>query len=103
MHGQLPPAAPEQNTDQERYRDCMQGRFLSPMSQAFKGRIWSPTPFDSASDGPSGFLDRLSSRFNGLLGLLERVWGIDTFADHLSSPRQRRRSTPGTDNRSQPP
>jgi hypothetical protein len=99
-HGQLPAAAPEQNTDQERYRDCMQGRFLSPTSQAIKGRTWSRIPFDSASDGPSGFLDRLSSRLNGLLSLFELVWAIDTFADHLSSPRQCGKPTPGTHNRS---
>jgi len=102
MHGQLPLAAPEQNTDQERYHDCMQGRFLSPPSQAIKGRTWSPIPFDSASDGPSGFLDRLSSRLNGLLSLVELVWAIDTFADHPSSPRQCGKSTPGTHNRSRP-
>jgi hypothetical protein len=95
MHVQLPLAAPEQNTDQERYHDCMQGRFLSPTSQAIKRRTWSLTPFDSASDGPSGCLDRLSSRFNGLLGLVELVCAIDTFPGHLSSPRQCGRSTPG--------
>jgi len=87
-HGQLPAAAPEQNTDQERYHNRMQGRFLSPTSHAIKGRTWSPIPFDSDSDGPSGFLDRLSSRLNGLFSLVELVWAIDTFASHLSSPRQ---------------
>jgi hypothetical protein len=53
-----------------------------------------PAGFDGVGDGLSGFLDRLSSRLNGLLGLVELVWAIDTFADHLGSPWQLRRPTP---------
>src|SRR3954454_24472682 len=80
----------------------MQGCFLSPTRQAVERRTWVPACFDGVGDGLSGFLDRLGSRLNGLLGLVELVWAIDIFADHLSSPRQRR-STPGTENRSQTP
>jgi hypothetical protein len=55
--------------------------------------------FDSIGYGLSGFLDRLSSRLNGVLGLVELAWAISilqrfTFADHLSSPWQRGRLTP---------
>ena len=97
--------APQENTDQERYSDRMEGRFSSPASQTVQRRARFSTCFDSICDGLSGVLDRLSNRLNGLLGLFELGWAIDilqglTFADHLSSPRQRGRSTPEPDNRS---
>jgi hypothetical protein len=97
--------APEQNTDQESNSDRVQRRFSSPASQAVQRRTRLSACFDSIGYGLSGFLDRLSSRLNGLLGLVELAWAIGilqrlTFADHLSSPLQRGRSTPGTDNRS---
>src|SRR5437868_10527054 len=76
-NGYVPAVAPEQNTDQERDSDCVQGRFLSPTSQAVKRRTWLPVCFDGVSYRLSGFLDRLSSRLNGLLGLVELVWTID--------------------------
>jgi hypothetical protein len=61
--------------------------------------------FDSIGDGLSGYLDRLSSRLNGLFGLVELAWAIGilqrlTFAGHLSSPRQRAKLTPRIANRS---
>jgi hypothetical protein len=47
-----------------------------------------PACFDSVGDGLSGFLDRVSSRLNGLLGLVELAWSFGilqrlTFPDHL--------------------
>jgi hypothetical protein len=56
------------------------------MSQAVQGR-WLPAGFDGVGYRLSGFLDRLNSCLNGLLGLIELAWTIDTFADHLGSPR----------------
>jgi hypothetical protein len=94
-----PAAVSKQYTDQERYSDRVQGRFSGPASQAVKRRTRLPACFDSIGYGLSGFLDRLSSRLNGVLGLVELVWAISilqrfTFADHLSSPWQRGRLTP---------
>jgi hypothetical protein len=80
-------AAPKQNTDQKRNRNCVQGCFLSPTSQAVERRTWLPACFNGVGNRLSGFLDRLRSRLNGLRGLLEFVWIFDTFADHLNSPR----------------
>src|SRR5438045_7065305 len=53
------------------------------MSQAVQRRTWLPACFDSVGYRLSGFLDRLSSCLNGLLGLIEFAWAIDAFADHL--------------------
>jgi hypothetical protein len=99
-------SAPEQNADQESNGDRVQGRFSSPASQAVKRRTGLTACFDSIGDGLSGFLDRLGSRLNGRLGLVELPWAIGilqrlTLAYHLNSPRQRKESTPGRDNRSQ--
>jgi hypothetical protein len=57
------------------------------MSQAVQRRTWLPASFDGIGYRLSGFLYRLSSCLNGLLGLIELAWTIDTFADHLGSPR----------------
>ena len=81
----LPAAASEQNTDQERYSDRVQGRLPSPASQAVKRRTRLPACFDSVGYGLSGFLDRLSSRLNGLLGLVELAWTI-SILQRLTSP-----------------
>jgi hypothetical protein len=47
-----------------------------------------PACFNGVGNGLSGFLDRLSSRLNGLPGLVELILTFNIFAGHLNSPRQ---------------
>jgi hypothetical protein len=98
--GELPAAARKQNTDQKRNSNCVQGRCLCPTKQAVEWRAWLPACFNGVGNRLSGFFDRLGSRLNGLLGLVQLIRTFGTFSDHLSSPWLRGRSTPGTYDRS---
>lgn len=83
-------ATPEQNAEQKRYSDRVQGRLSRPAGQAIERRPRFPACFDSVGDGPRGFPDRLGGRPNSLSGLVELAWTVGLrrlmFAGHLNSP-----------------